>query len=262
MKISINQPWGTVPGAFVTKGRQRVKQYGSTVYLKNGEEFEIELFNPTQTKVLAKIKINGDYISSSGVVLRPGERMFLERYLNEARKFLFETYHVDGDDPNAREAIRRNGDVEVEFYEQYIPKRYTTITEDWTWQPSTYTGSSILTYSGTDVKYMKTSGPKGLTEESGVLDANNSVSCCNTGNTLNEQSLETGRVEEGGHSHQEFGFDCSSYNIHYSWKSEWKLLPRSQKPIMREDLVAYCTSCGSRRRKESHKFCPHCGSKF
>lgn len=64
--------------------------------MKNGSEFELELFNPKQTTILAKIKINGSYIGGGGIVLRPGERVFLERYLDDAKKFLFETYNVDG----------------------------------------------------------------------------------------------------------------------------------------------------------------------
>jgi uncharacterized membrane protein YvbJ len=27
-------------------------------------------------------------------------------------------------------------------------------------------------------------------------------------------------------------------------------------------LVTYCTECGSKRKKDTHKFCPHCGTKF
>jgi len=55
----------TVPTAFVTKGRQRVKQYdGNAVFLNNGDEFEIELFNLTTNKVLAKIELNGVSLGS------------------------------------------------------------------------------------------------------------------------------------------------------------------------------------------------------
>jgi len=42
------------PSAFITKGKLRVKQYSQSVYLNNGDEFEIELFNPTQKTILAK----------------------------------------------------------------------------------------------------------------------------------------------------------------------------------------------------------------
>jgi len=74
------------PCAFITKDRQRLKQFGQSVYLKNGEEFEIELFNPSQSTVLSKIKINGNYLSGGGIVIKPGQRVFLERYLDDAKK--------------------------------------------------------------------------------------------------------------------------------------------------------------------------------
>ena len=249
MKVSINNPRVTVPEAFVTKDRQRVKQYGDNVYLKNGDEFEIELFNPTQSKILAKIRLNGKYISDSGIVLRPGERVFLERYLDEAKKFLFETYEVDGNDPNAHRAIRNNGDVEVEFYEEYqLPYTLTyTRYPNYTWysvQPNYYTNTTFTS---------------GHTDFSSKTTSN--TYCCNS-NVLNEKSLETGRVEKGDHSNQTFGTDYTVYNSYYSWKSTWKILPVSLKHITKEDINVFCTGCGARRKKTSHKFCPHCGTRF
>ena len=89
-RISVNTTGFAVPQSFITKSKQRLKQHTDTVYLNNGDEFEIELFNPTQNKVLSKIEINGVSIGN-GIILRPGERVFLERYLDEAKKFLFET---------------------------------------------------------------------------------------------------------------------------------------------------------------------------
>ena len=109
MTVNLHTKPVTVPTVYVTKGRQRVKQYDNyIVYLKNGDEFEIEFFNPTINKVLAKINLNGKSLGS-GIVLRPGERVFLERYIDEAKKFLFETYEVDGNDSNVKEAIKMNG---------------------------------------------------------------------------------------------------------------------------------------------------------
>lgn len=109
----------TAPVCFITKGKQRVKQYDSNVvYLKKGDEFELELFNPTSNKILAKIQLNGKSLGS-GLILRPGERVFLERYFDEARKFLFDTYEIDGNDSQAVNAIRDNGDVEIEFFEEH-----------------------------------------------------------------------------------------------------------------------------------------------
>jgi len=37
--------------AHITRNRNRSKIYGDSVYLKDGENFEIELFNPTTARV-------------------------------------------------------------------------------------------------------------------------------------------------------------------------------------------------------------------
>jgi len=276
MKARINYQRVTVPEAFVTKGRQRVKQYGNSVYLRNGEEFEIELFNPLQTKVLAKIRLNGKYISSSGIVLRPGERVFLERYLDEAKKFLFETYEVNGADPNVREAIKSNGDLEVEFYgeDTSLPLSEWSITYNpsYVQQPSwTYYGDSVtptITYTSSH-----TAGCKGVRGPSGNAGVQGDIGCqsamflsCDLGNTRDfapaEQPIETGRVEKGDYSNQGFTADTTAFHSYYSWRSSWKILPESQRPVVKEDLVIYCSSCGAKRKKASHKFCPNCGNQF
>ena len=83
------------PCAYITKDRKRLKQFGQNVYLNNGDEFELELFNPSTTTVLAKIKLDGSYISGGGIVLKPGQRVFLERYLDDPRKFKFESSVVN-----------------------------------------------------------------------------------------------------------------------------------------------------------------------
>ena len=70
--------------------------------------FQIELFNPTSFILLAKIKLNGNAISGGGLVIRPGERIFLERFLEENKKFLFDTYKVDNI-AAVKKAIKENG---------------------------------------------------------------------------------------------------------------------------------------------------------
>lgn len=117
MEKTFNQSGSVCPVAYIAKSKQRVKQYGDTVYLKDGDEFEIELFNPTQTKVTARIEINNTKIGP-GLVLRPGERVFLDRYMQEARKFLFETYVVNGESKEVAKAIAKNGDVVIKFHKE------------------------------------------------------------------------------------------------------------------------------------------------
>jgi hypothetical protein len=107
------------PCAYITKDKKRLKQVGQNVYLKNGDEFQLELFNPSTNTVLSKIKLDGNYISGGGIVLKPGQRIFLERYLDDARKFKFETYEVDGTSNEVLDAISGNGDVVIDFFDEY-----------------------------------------------------------------------------------------------------------------------------------------------
>ena len=67
------------PSAFITVRKQRQKQNGKNVYLHDRTEFEIELHNPTNDSILAKISLNGNRISNSGVVLKPSEKHFIEK---------------------------------------------------------------------------------------------------------------------------------------------------------------------------------------
>ena len=103
--------------ANITKNRNRAKIYGDSIYLKDGENFEIELFNPSTVRVLAKITINGKQISSSGIVLKPGERVYLERFIDSNNKFVFDTYDVEKSN-EALNAIVDNGLIKVEFFEE------------------------------------------------------------------------------------------------------------------------------------------------
>jgi len=260
------------PAAFITVGKQRLKQNGSVVYLKDGDEFEVEIFNPQQNSVLAKLKINGNYIGGGGVVLRPGQRVFLERYLDEARKFKFETYEVNAKSKEVQEAIKNNGVVEVEFYEENPYGGNITFTNehgDYGYYGIRNFGNSrditadfkLYSYNTT------TSSGNNLYTTNTSYNLNNNVDY-NTSQNLKKSLLtdrfkETGRVEKGGSSNQEFTSVNMDFNSYPSSYSTWRLMPTSEKPVEASEVnVLYCTNCGSKRKKDNHKFCPHCGTKF
>lgn len=152
----------STPEAFVTKGKQRVKQFGGTVYLKDGDNFEIELFNPTSNYVLAKISLDGKLISSSGLILRPGERIHLERYIDSNNKFLYSTYEVNGKNNEVQNAIRSNGNVKVEFYNEIPVVNYPSYPSTVTIWPPIYSTPTInptwLTTSSPSYGTLPTSG--------------------------------------------------------------------------------------------------------
>lgn len=280
-----------MPCAYITKDKKRLKQFGQTVYLKNGDEFELELFNPTSNTVLAKIKLDGSYIAGGGIVLKPGQRVYLERYLNEARKFKFETYEVDGTSNEVLDAIAGNGDVVIDFFDEYKQpvwnNNITYIGGSFGGPIHTYGSNTINPYyvNGStttnlcnNVSFTSSSNTAGVNfnttsmsntfegpNKRGVLRSFKSKpnSCSEvTMDMLSMDSIETGRVEKGGKSDQSFQTVDKNFNSYTCSTSIWKILPVSQKVYEKQELKVYCTNCGKKRKKDSDKFCSSCGNKF
>lgn len=277
------------PCAYISKDRKRLKQFGQTVYLNNGDEFQLELYNPSSTTVLAKIKLDGSYISGGGIVLKPGQRVFLERYLDDARKFKFETYEVDGTSNEVLDAISGNGDVVIDFFDEYKQPvfnnpitvyggsfggpTYTTygthtVTTGNANYSSTVTGNASLF--NTNIVQTSFTGPN----KRGILGPNKkgvlrSLKSKPRGEVTmdslidnSENSIETGRVEKGGSSDQSFKTVNKTFNHFSTTSSIWKILPVSQQVFEKQDLKVYCGNCGTKKRRDSHLFCPHCGEKY
>ena len=275
------------PCAYISKDRKRLKQFGQTVYLNNGDEFELELFNPSSTTVLAKIKLDGSYISGGGIVLKPGQRVFLERYLDDARKFKFETYEVDGTSNEVLDAISGNGDVVIDFFDEYkqpvwnnpityVGGSFGGPTHTYYNNPFTVNGGSS-TFTTTNVNYSSTNtagvnfnntsisntfeGPN-IRSKRGILKSKPNSRSEVTMDMLSMDSIETGRVEKGGSSDQSFKTVDKTFNHYTCSTSIWKILPVSQQVFEKQDLKVYCSNCGKKRKKDSDKFCSSCGNKF
>ena len=243
------------PEAFITKGKNRLKQNGSEVYLNNNDEFEIELFNPKSTNVLAKIKINGNYISQRGLVLKPGQRVHLDRYIDVAKKFMFSTYEIDGGDSAAMAAIANNGTIDIEFYDQVLTYNLT-VSPTLDWININSNGGSFGQRLTQPFTYVNT--PNSWCYTSSVNLNNNS----SANSTLRSTSHETGRVEQGRKSDTQLNSVNMDFNTFYTSSVTWKIKPQSQEPVQAGDLKNYCTGCGYRIRKSSWTFCPGCGNKL
>jgi hypothetical protein len=228
------------PTAHITKKKSRLKVYnGHVVFLNDKDNFEFEIHNPTQKSILCKIKLNGEYISTSGIVIKPGQRVFLERFLDTNNKFEFSTYEVKDTSAN-RTAIDLNGDVRIEFYNEqtnHIP----IFNNVGTWvngYGATTTGSP---YYG-DITFTS----------SNSIGANTSYL---------SNTIETGRVEKGNKSNQQFTNSYQNFEYNVSHQISLKILPLDNKNKTTDDIKHYCTECGSKAKK-SHKFCPSCGNKL
>lgn len=240
-----------VPSAHLTKKKSRLKVYnGHNVFLNDGDNFEFELYNPKNKSVLAKIKLNGDYISNSGIILKPGQRVFLERFLDSNNKFVYSTYSVEDNDEN-RTAIALNGDVRIEFYDQ----------ENFVFNP--YLGSCSYTTTWNGSLSNNTASPyygnmTFTTSNSSLVSAGINT----TSNTMFVNgSLETGRVEKGESSSQNFTQSNENFSYAVSKYYDFKILPLSHKNKTVEEIRHYCTECGT-KVKQKYKFCPSCGNKI
>ncbi len=99
------------------KGRKSIKK--GKVYLDDEQEFEIELYNPLKECVLCDIKLNGQSISKTGLVLKPGQRFYLDCFVDDKKKFIFSTYEVENTIESA-DATTNNGLLEVFFYKESV----------------------------------------------------------------------------------------------------------------------------------------------
>jgi hypothetical protein len=234
------------PEAYITKGKNRLKQINDSVYLNDNDQFEIELFNPKTISVLAKIKINGNYLSNRGLILKPGQRVYLDRHINEAKKFLFSTYGIDGWNSVAIDAIQNNGLVEIEFYDETVLSGLNTV------YPSlggTYYHQPVFTQPNYNPSFTTI-----------TCSSNDIGKTYTTG--LSSKSIETGRIEKGNASDTVLKNGNGDYSYYMNHSVTWKLLPNSQKPVEVSELRNYCSGCGVRIKKANWKFCPSCGNEI
>ena len=232
--------------SFITVNKQRLKNELNNgkgiVYVKDGTEFEIELFNPFIVRQLVKISVNNLDIGS-GIIIKPGERIFLERYIETNKKFKFETYEVENT-PEVLSAISKNGLVEVKFYNE-IPTPNPWIRSD-----SSIMGSN---FGGINTNIL-------LLNNLNTPKANLNADVFNT-NVSYSNNIETGRIGQGSTSSQNFIQVEGNFSLIPTHSVTWQLLPKSTEMITSEDIVVYCSNCG-RKKKKKDNFCPKCGNKL
>jgi len=286
----------TLCTATITRKKNRTKSYGDPssalsplkYFLKDGEEFEVEIFNPFQNQILAKIKLNGNYISSSGIILMPGQRVFLERFIDSNEKFLFKTYEVEGS-KEVMNAIAKNGQVIVEFYHErpktlrlnsnfpmyntYVPAINTIRGSYYPGPSSTSTigspfnppiGSTLLNVSTINtLNSFRTSNEQchynSFYSSSSTQQDNNVLFDYNASSLESTPSVETGRISGGTTSDQTFETVYGDFNTYAFQTTSMQILPESQKPVEVSEIRNYCTKCGTRAKKTNWKFCPTCG---
>lgn len=248
-----------LPTAKIAINKGLVKHYGNKVYLSDGQEFQIELFNPKTTPVLAQIYFNDKKITNSGFVLLPGQRVWIERFIDENCKFKFNTYFVENNEAT-KKAIEKNGKVRIEFYNERMifSSNYYTIDNNWWNQnPSWIFKSDCINTNYCNTNYCNSN----LDIKRNYLG---DISYFNINNTtnLNQSNIETGRIEKGALSNQSFKNYNGEFEQYYFHSINYQLLPFSQKPQYMKDLKRKCFLCGTKIKNNKAKFCELCGSKL
>lgn len=267
------------------RGRKSIKN--GKVYLENGQEFEIELHNPLQNCVLCDIKLNGQSISKNGLVLRPGERFYLDCFIDDKKKFIFNTYEVENTEESEK-AIEKNGLLEVFFY-----KESTLSIKDWSrkfdrviierypvyypyYDPYWYPRPTIIyggtTTIGTGAGILNNVSTNTVNLSGAGLNSNYCVGSTLTGNSINSSysagdvtlnsgnactyidlsnigisngsnnlqsinsSIETGRIEKGTSSSQQFTEVDMDFDNNYISSTIIQILPESRKPVETKDI--------------------------
>ncbi len=258
--------------AKIAIAKNLIKEYKSsesdrTVYLNDGTEFQIYLKNPYQNHLGIKIYVNNQAIGGNMLVLRPGQSFWLDRFLNDNKKFLFSTYDVENTQ-EMRYAINNNGKVKIEFYHEKEETPYFTtapLKTNFDWTNYNITCSSAISSNVPASTFYCSTGDIGNVSASAAthskLRSTSYVTSASTTKT-DDLSFETGRVEKGGVSRQEFEY-CDINFDYYPFKTENILiLPVSRKQIRAEETRRrYCSQCGKKVNPKD-KFCSNCGAKL
>lgn len=245
------------PGAWIVnpkdKGRKSIKS--GKCFLENDSNFEIELFNPLTVSVLADIKLNGQSISKTGLVVKPGQRVYLDCFIDDKKKFIFKTYDVE-DTGEVLDAIQKNGLLEVFFYKEDVitlcnwKSRFDKIiVEEWypyypsyptypnIWYSSTGGYSGTVTTLGNNTFTTNSSNSiVGTTTTSNAyyssnVDLSNTSAYNSSSSSMTPiNSIETGRVEKGNKSKQKFTEVDMDFENHYINSVIIQILPESRKP--------------------------------
>ena len=267
------------PLAKIAVNKSLLKEYSNSecsrvVYMKNNSEFQIQIFNPYDYTIGADISINGKRMSNR-IIIKPGQRIWLERYLDEARKFLFSTYEVENS-YEAKQAIRNNGLIRILFYKEkpyeepvhvyvnhYNPFDYKLYnnTCDFEINNCYHIDANVNNFCASTTRDLckETSASTYTATTATTLGLDSLKADATPISKLRSSSIETGRIEKGSHSNQQFENVYLDFE-YCSFRTETiQILPESQKPYTDKDLKkVYCVNCG-RKLNTKYKFCPYCG---
>lgn len=259
--------------------KQKRKFYGkkkNKLYLNDGDYIQISIFNSSYDRIGVQLEFNNN-IEEKMVIINPGQKILLDRFVDTKKKIKYSTYIVDGNDDNVKESIKFNGNIILHFWKEKIQSYYYNINlpNNTNWSSGSYLTNTTIS-----------DAPFDLTTSSNCT-FNDGLSC----NSYQERKhkrkrfkmKETGRIEKGEKSKQKMkkvNFD-PDYIFH---TMKYKLLPFSEMKNKKKNLSEkpssvtidyhnnykntdhriYCSNplCGYRVRNRNWKYCPICGNQI
>ena len=166
-----NRMLDRVPSVAITHNHNELKVYqGNIVYLNDGDNFELRFFNPTNEKLGVEINFNGIRKGDGYLVINPGQDIILDRFLDEQRKMLFETYVINGNNEEAVKAIEKNGIITFNFFKEYGSYIPNDVKINYSFPPKPYKYNG--NYGSGNIKFKKgfsgNSGTSGACGNSGT----------------------------------------------------------------------------------------------
>lgn len=247
----------TYPETYITSEKNRLRVYPhGKIYLRDHQEYEIEFLNNSSDTFLAKIKLDGNYISEGGLVLRPGEHVFLDRFLKIAKKFTFQTYSVP---KSSKKYIKENGELRIEFFRKMIRNTYVTFGPPYYIKPSWPDVCPRVTPPFWYHEGTTTTGGASVYNSTTLTNYSSNAPVVNT--SMLRGSVETGITEKGEDSDQQLVDVNEEFESFCGLTKVFKLLPISTKPIsVKEIKKVVCPACKTKIKK-GWQFCPTCSRK-
>lgn len=194
------------PECEILINKQKRKVYGkkkNKIYLNDNDNIQIYIFNPLTERIGVQIEFNG-HLEEKMLIVNPGQKVMLDRFIDSKRKIKYSTYFVDGSDNRTKKAIKKNGDIKINFWKEKINFNNYTYIDNYSSNNIFNDGTSGISPTYDDKTY-------------------NYVESTFTNSSL----LETGRMEKGNKSNQKMKkIEFDPYYIFYTKK--YKLLPFSQ----------------------------------
>ncbi len=243
--------------AIIVNGQPLSERADGSVIVPFETEYQIRLRNKTSRRALAKVYIDDECVTPTGIIVNNFNYVDLDRPTTKRTKFKFVA--VDSFDAVDAGKNRENdpamGVIRVEFY----PEKERAVP--------TY----LVPLARMSPSNVRSRNPqvKGFTS--------GDVYACGQGaaESVTQSSIEAGATVEGSYSSQ--NFTKVYFEADWSQKTTLRVVLKGYWPDEHEQVyspvsryvkdvvthnVRYCPQCGARRKRPSAKFCDMCSFKF